>query len=110
MQIGIEIKGKDYCAVGMGEDQADKCMDERINYVESFDLVGGGTFFGPGNNDEHEFTCGRIDRKDVGIAMYKKFMRGYRKKFPTFDGHIKLTDIDHATRDEQRMIDAFMQM
>ena len=105
MTIGIEIKGKDYGGIGHTDEEFMRMIDERLNYVESFGLLGGGSLLCENNVS---FSCSREDDKDVTLAQYKKFIRGYYRKFPTFDGMIYLLDLDHLPSDDMKLVDAFV--
>lgn len=105
MIIGIEIKGKDYGGIGHTDDEFMHMYDERIDYVESFGLLGGGCLLSETNVC---FSCSRENGKDVTLASYKKFMRGYYRKFPTFDGMIYLLDLDHLPSGDMKLVDAFV--
>ena len=105
MMIGIELTGKDYAPIGVSEEESDKQLDDRLEFVESFGLLGGGCLL---SEDKVSFSCSREDDKDVTLPMYKRFMKGYRSAFPTFDGMIYLLDLDHLPSKDMKLVDAFV--
>lgn len=110
MKAGIEITGKDYGCCGCTEDEIDAAMDDRLGFIEDHGLVGGGIILGIPEDLQVEFIC---ELQDGGgseklFSSWQSFCTAYRHRFPTFDGHVKIIDVDHVDRDGQAVIDQFM--
>jgi hypothetical protein len=99
-QVGILIVGKDYCNVGMDEAERDANLDKRIAFIERFNLYVGGSL----TTDSVEAYISYPTR-NVSLETWKSFELHYRSEFPTFDGHIMLTDVNHVTQDDRSMLD-----
>ncbi len=116
MKAGIEITGKDYGCCGCTEDEIDMAIMDRLGFIEEYGLVGGGAILGIPDNLQVDFTCELENEPSLlvsreGEELFRTWLRfcaAYRHRFPTFDGHIKVVDVDHVDRDGQASIDKFM--
>lgn len=107
MKIQIAITGNDFACIGIDEADHDAQTDSRIALVEKHGLVGGGILLGIESDLEVEFTCQRSNGRDLTLKQWEKFATDYHKTFPTFDGHIRLQNSDHLTREEKTLADMF---
>ncbi len=98
---GISIRGKEYGFVGISELEIDQRVDEILEFVESFKGSAGGTF---GEDIE---ACIDFPYEELTLQKFTDFEKKFRKKYPTFDGHIYLHDINHFTADESKYLDSF---
>jgi len=98
---GISIRGKEYGFVGISELEIDQRVDEILKFVESFKGSAGGTF---GEDIE---ACIDFPYEELTLQKFTDFEKKFRKKYPTFDGHIYLHDINHFTADESKYLDSF---
>ena len=101
MKHGISIRGKEYGFVGISEDEIDKRVDDILDFVQSFKGSAGGTF---GEDIE---ACIDFPYEDLTLEKFTEFEKNFRIKYPTFDGHIYLHDINHFTSEESKFLDSF---
>ena len=97
---GITIRGKDYGFVGISTDDIDKRVDDMLLFVESFSGSAGGTF-----GEEME-TCVDFPYETLTLEKFTEFENKFRERYPTFDGHLYLHDINHFTADESKILDS----
>ena len=98
---GISIRGKEYGFVGINNDEIDQRVDEILSFVESFEGSAGGTF---GEDIE---ACIDFPYETLTLEKFMDFEKKFRAKYPTFDGHLYLHDINHFTADESKYLDSF---
>tara|TARA_Y100001934_G_scaffold279156_1_gene382163 strand:+ start:453 stop:845 length:393 start_codon:yes stop_codon:yes gene_type:complete len=99
---GITIRGKEYGFVGIGNDEIDQRVDEMLNFVELYKGSAGGTF------GEDMEVCVDFPHETLTIEKFTKFEKSFRERYPTFDGHVYLHDINHFTSTESKYLDAFV--
>lgn len=105
--IGITIVGKDYGGLGLTDEEVDAALDARIEVIEAHGLVGGGILL-DALDLEVDFIATREDNKPVTVKAWLAFCAAYRAAFPTFDGHVYITDANHVTSDLAKSIDSFL--
>lgn len=96
---GIAIRGKDYGYVGISNDEIDERVDEMLEFVDSFKGSAGGTF---GEDIE---VCIDFPYETLTLQTFIEFEKQFRKKYPTFDGHLFLHDLNHFTVEESKLLD-----
>lgn len=101
MKHGISIRGKEYGFVGISEEEIDNRVDDILDFVQSLNGSAGGTF---GEDIE---ACIDFPHEDLTLEKFTNFEKQFRIKYPTFDGHIYLHDINHFTADESKFLDSF---
>ena len=101
MKHGISIRGKEYGFVGISEEEIDNRVDDILDFVQSLNGSAGGTF---GEDIE---ACIDFPYEDLTLEKFTNFGKQFRIKYPTFDGHIYLHDINHFTADESKFLDSF---
>lgn len=101
MKHGISIRGKEYGFVGISEEEIDNRVDDILDFVQSFKGSAGGTF---GEDIE---ACIDFPYEDLTLEKFIEFEKNFRIKYPTFDGHIYLHDINHFTSEESKFLDSF---
>jgi len=101
MKHGISIRGKEYGFVGISEEEIDNRVDDILDFVQSFKGSAGGTF---GEDIE---ACIDFPYEDLTLEKFTEFEKNFRIKYPTFDGHIYLHDINHFTSEESKFLDSF---
>ena len=101
---GITIRGKEYGFVGINNDEIDKRVDDMIAFVEKYDGSVGGQF-----GEEIE-GCIDFPYDTLTLEKFTKFEKEFRQKYPTFDGHIYLHDLNHFTADESKVLDKYSSM
>lgn len=101
MKHGISIRGKEYGFVGISEEEIDNRVDDILDFVQSLNGSAGGTF---GEDIE---ACIDFPYEDLTLEKFTNFEKQFRIKYPTFDGHIYLHDINHFTADESKFLDSF---
>jgi|TARA_B110000495_G_scaffold157954_1_gene141746 hypothetical protein len=99
---GISIRGNEYGFVGITNDEIDKRIDDMLAFIEIFDGSAGGTF-----GEEME-VCIDFPHETLTIEKFMKFENTYREKYPTFDGHLYLHDLNHFTADESKVLDSYV--
>jgi hypothetical protein len=97
---GITIRGKDYGFVGISTDDIDTRVDDMLLFVESFSGSAGGTI-----GEELE-TCVDFPHETLTLEKFTDFETKFRERYPTFDGHFYLHDINHFTADESKILDS----
>jgi len=97
---GITIRGKDYGFVGITAAEIDNRVDDMLLFVDSFKGSAGGSF-----GEEME-ACVDFPYETLTLEKYAEFEKQFRKKYPTFDGHLYLHDINHFTADESKVLDS----
>jgi hypothetical protein len=97
---GISIRGKEYGFIGITDSEIDLRVDEMLLFVDSFKGSAGGTF-----GEEME-ACVDFPYETLTLEKFVKFETQFRKKYPTFDGHLYLHDINHFTADESKILDS----
>jgi hypothetical protein len=97
---GISIRGKDYGFIGITDSEIDLRVDEMLLFVDSFKGSAGGTF-----GEEME-ACVDFPYETLTLEKFVEFEKQFRKKYPTFDGHLYLHDINHFTADESKILDS----
>lgn len=97
---GIAIRGKDYGFVGINNDEIDNRVDGMLDFVESFKGSAGGTL---GENME---VCVDFPYETLTLEKFAEFEKQFRKKYPTFDGHLFLHDLNHFTVEESKILDS----
>jgi hypothetical protein len=108
MKAGIQITGRDFGCVGLDDDANLDAHFARLAVVERFGLLGGGSLLGNGSDLDVDFVAELESGEDVTVATWKELCVAYREAFPTFDGHIRITDVDHVDADDAKLIDAFL--
>jgi len=98
---GISIRGKEYGFVGINDSEIDARVDGILDFVESFKGSAGGTF---GEDIE---ACIDFPYETLTLEKFVEFENKFREKYPTFDGHLFLHDINHFTSDESKYLDAY---
>lgn len=101
MKHGISIRGKEYGFVGISDGEIDNRVDDMLNFIETFKGSAGGTF---GETIE---ACIDFPYEDLTLEKFTEFEKNFRIKYPTFDGHIYLHDINHFTSEESKFLDSF---
>jgi len=101
MKHGISIRGKEYGFVGISDEEIDNRVDDMLDFIETFKGSAGGTF---GETIE---ACIDFPYEDLTLEKFTEFEKNFRIKYPTFDGHIYLHDINHFTADESKFLDSF---
>ena len=101
---GITIRGMEYGFVGINEDEIDKRVDDMIKFVEKFDGSVGGQF-----GEEME-ACIDFPYDTLTLEKFTKFEKEFRQKYPTFDGHLYLHDLNHFTAEESKVLDKYSNM
>jgi len=96
---GISIRGKDYGFIGITESEIDERVDDILSFVESFKGSAGGTF-----GEEME-ACIDFPYENLTLSKFTGFEKRFRERYPTFDGHIYLHNINHFTADESKILD-----
>ena len=99
---GITIRGKDYGFVGISNEEIDLRVDDMLSFVELSKGTAGGTF-----GEEME-ACIDFSDQVLTIDKFTEFEREFRKKFPTYDGHLYLHDLNHFTSDESKVLDSYV--
>jgi hypothetical protein len=97
---GISIRGKDYGFIGITDSEIDTRVDDMLLFIDSFKGSAGGTF-----GEEME-TCVDFPYETLTLEKFVEFETQFRKKYPTFDGHLYLHDINHFTADESKILDS----
>ena len=87
--------------MGISEIEIDQRVDDMLLFVESFKGSAGGTF---GENME---ACIDFPYETLTLEKFIEFEKKFREKYPTFDGHMYLHDINHFTSDESKFLDSF---
>ena len=98
---GITIRGKEFGFVGISEIEIDQRVDDMLLFVESFKGSAGGTF------GEDMEACIDFPYETLTLEKFVDFEKKFREKYPTFDGHMYLHDINHFTSDESKFLDSF---
>ena len=98
---GITIRGKEFGFVGISEIEIDQRVDDMLLFVESFKGSAGGTF------GEDMEACIDFPYETLTLEKFIDFEKKFREKYPTFDGHMYLHDINHFTSDEGKFLDSF---
>lgn len=98
---GITIRGKEFGFVGISEIEIDQRVDDMLLFVESFKGSAGGTF------GEDMEACIDFPYETLTLEKFIDFEKKFREKYPTFDGHMYLHDINHFTSDESKFLDSF---
>lgn len=101
MKHGISIRGKEYGFVGISDEEIDNRVDDMLDFIQTFKGSAGGTF---GETIE---ACIDFPYEDLTLEKFTEFEKNFRIKYPTFDGHIYLHDINHFTADESKFLDSF---
>tara|TARA_B100002019_G_scaffold181813_1_gene156941 strand:+ start:312 stop:722 length:411 start_codon:yes stop_codon:yes gene_type:complete len=101
---GITIRGMEYGFVGISNDEIDKRVDDMIKFVEKYDGSVGGQF-----GEEME-ACIDFPYDALTLEKFTKFEKEFRQKYPTFDGHLYLHDLNHFTAEESKVLDKFSNM
>ena len=96
---GIAIRGKDYGYVGISNDEIDERVDAMLEFVDSFKGSAGGTF------GEDMEVCIDFPYEALTLQKFMEFEKQFRKKYPTFDGHLFLHDLNHFTVEESKLLD-----
>lgn len=97
---GISIRGKDYGFIGITDSEIDIRVDDMLLFIDSFKGSAGGTF-----GEEME-TCVDFPYETLTLKKFTEFEKKFREKYPTFDGHVYLHDINHFTADESKVLDS----
>jgi len=97
---GISIRGKDYGFIGITDSEIDIRVDDMLLFIDSFKGSAGGTF-----GEEME-TCVDFPYETLTLEKFTEFEKKFREKYPTFDGHVYLHDINHFTADESKVLDS----
>jgi hypothetical protein len=97
---GISIRGKDYGFIGITDSEIDLRVDDMLLFIDSFKGSAGGTF-----GEEME-TCVDFPYETLTLEKFTEFEKKFREKYPTFDGHVYLHDINHFTADESKVLDS----
>lgn len=101
---GITIRGMEYGFVGINNDEIDKRVDDMIKFVEKYDGSVGGQF-----GEEME-ACIDFPYDTLTLEKFMKFEKEFRQKYPTFDGHLYLHDLNHFTAEESKVLDKYSNM
>lgn len=101
---GITIRGKEYGFVGISNEEIDKRVDEMIEFVVKFDGSVGGQF-----GEEME-ACIDFPYDTLTLEKFIQFEKEFRQKYPTFDGHLYLHDLNHFTAEESKVLDKYNNM
>lgn len=101
---GITIRGMEYGFVGISNDEIDKRVDDMIKFVEKYDGSVGGQF-----GEEME-ACIDFPYDTLTLEKFMKFEKEFRQKYPTFDGHLYLHDLNHFTAEESKVLDKYSNM
>ena len=88
---GIAIRGKDYGYVGISNDEIDERVDVMLEFIDSFKGSAGGTF------GEDMEVCIDFPYAPLTLEKFMEFEKRFREKYPTFDGHLFLHDLNHFT-------------
>jgi len=97
---GIAIRGKDYGFVGINNDEIDNRVDAILEFIDSFKGSAGGTF------GEDMEVCIDFPYEPLTLEKFMEFEKQFREKYPTFDGHLFLHDLNHFTVEESKMLDS----
>jgi len=97
---GISIRGKDYGFVGISSAEVDHRVDDMLLFVDSFKGSAGGSL------GEAMEACVDFPYETLTLEKFSEFEAQFRKKYPTFDGHMYLHDINHFTADESKILDS----
>tara|TARA_B110000305_G_C19173884_1_gene508675 strand:+ start:226 stop:633 length:408 start_codon:yes stop_codon:yes gene_type:complete len=98
---GITIRGNEFGFVGITEDEIDHRVDDMLLFVDSHNGSAGGTF-----GEEME-ACIDFPHETLTLEKFMDFEKKFREKYPTFDGHMYLHDINHFTSDESKFLDSY---
>ena len=98
---GISIRGKDYGFVGISNEEIDQRVDDLLVFVDALKGSAGGTF------GEDMEVCIDFPHETLTLEKFMEFVNNFRKKYPTFDGHLYLHDLNHFTSDESKFLDSF---
>lgn len=98
---GISIRGKDYGFVGISNEEIDQRVDDLLVFVDTYKGSAGGTF------GEDMEVCIDFPYETLTLKKFMEFENNFRKKYPTFDGHLYLHDLNHFTSDESKFLDSF---
>lgn len=98
---GITIRGKEYGFVGISNKEIDERVDEMIKFVEEYNGSIGGQF-----GEEIE-ACIDFPYDTLTISKFTDFEKKFREKYPTFDGHLYLHDLNHFTSEESKVLDKY---
>jgi hypothetical protein len=101
MKHGISIRGKEYGFVGISDAEIDDRVDDMLDFIQTFKGSAGGTF---GETIE---ACIDFPYEDLTLEKFTDFEKNFRIKYPTFDGHIYLHDINHFTSEESKFLDSY---
>lgn len=101
MKHGISIRGKEYGFVGISDEEIDNRVDDMLDFIQTFKGSAGGTF---GETIE---ACIDFPYEDLTLEKFTDFEKNFRIKYPTFDGHIYLHDINHFTSEESKFLDSY---
>ena len=101
MKHGISIRGKEYGFVGISDEEIDNRVDDMLDFIQTFKGSAGGTF---GETIER---CIDFPYEDLTLEKFTDFEKNFRIKYPTFDGHIYLHDINHFTSEESKFLDSY---
>lgn len=101
---GITIRGMEFGFVGISNEEIDKRVDEMIEFVIKFDGSVGGQF-----GEEME-ACIDFPYDTLTLEKFMKFEKEFRQKYPTFDGHLYLHDLNHFTAEESKVLDKYSNM
>ena len=91
---------KDYGFVGINNDEIDERVDDLLDFVDSFKGSAGGSF---GEDIE---TCIDFPYETLALEKFSELEKAFRKKYPTFDGHLYLHDLNHFTAEESKILDS----
>ena len=97
---GITIRGKDYGFVGINNDEIDERVDDLLDFVDSFKGSAGGSF------GEDMEVCIDFPYETLTLEKFSELEKAFRKKYPTFDGHLFLHDLNHFTAEESKILDS----
>ena len=97
---GITIRGNEYGFVGISNEEIDERVDDMLLFIESFNGSAGGTF-----GEEIE-ACIDFPYEVLTLEKFSKFEKEFRNKYPTFDGHIYLHNLNHFTSEESKFLDS----
>ena len=98
---GITIRGKEFGFVGISDSEIDQRVDDMLLFVDSYKGSAGGTF-----GEEME-ACIDFPHETLTLEKFMDFEKKFREKYPTFDGHMYLHDINHFTSDESKFLDSY---
>ena len=111
MKFGITIIGHDFGGLGLDREEHLDALVARLDVLEKHGACGGGSLLGGGDCETGVDFTAEVEAWNEdpsrAVAGWLAICNDYRAAFPTFDGHIYLSDVDFVTVAEAREMASF---